>query len=93
MKQLLTISLAASLLFSTGCATILGGRIDHCQTSKAALLKETGAPQRHIRWAAFIFDLILPPGPLINLGIDFLSRGIYKPCEWYMPATILPNTK
>jgi len=83
VKLLTAFMVTASLVFNAGCATVLGGRIDHCQRVKG----DSGTPVRHIRWAAFAFDLILFPGPIINLGVDFLTGAIYKPCEYYSNPT------
>jgi hypothetical protein len=83
-KFLVSIVLIMSIFLSTGCATVFGGHIDHCQRDKEAFTKETGLKTRHIRWGAFILDILIPPS-LINLGIDFATRAIYKPCEWYSP--------
>lgn len=62
-----------SLCFQS-CATLLGGRVDSCQTTRPAV----GGKQREIRPAALIGDILLfPPG----IAIDFISHAMYKPCK------------
>ncbi|HTB06047.1 MAG TPA: hypothetical protein VK806_03765 [Bacteroidia bacterium] len=77
MKKTISALLISSILFSS-CGTILGGKIDHCQTVKG----DSGTPSRAIRPAALIGDIFLGPF-IINLIVDFADGAIYKPCSAY----------
>lgn len=58
-------------LFSS-CATILGGPVTSYQTTKPA----AGEPQREVRVAALIADILLFwPGAIV----DFATGAIYRP--------------
>ncbi len=78
MKKLLFSVLTLAVLLNTGCGTILGGRIDRCQTTKG----ESGTPTRSIRPFALIGDIFIG-GFIINLIVDFADGAIYKPCAAY----------
>jgi hypothetical protein len=74
MKKSLIISFVALGLLASmsSCATVLGGRVTEYQRTKPA----PGQPQREIRSAALIADVILFwPGAII----DFVTGAIYKP--------------
>lgn len=58
------------VLSFTSCATILGGKIDKCQSPDQA--------PRQVRTGYLIADVIFG---LIPLGVDFLTNAIYKPCQ------------
>jgi hypothetical protein len=76
MKKFLTASLLfLSIVSMTSCATIFGGVRDNCQVNRPGY----GQPPRHIRPVAFIGDLIVFPG----LIVDFADCAIYKPCKGY----------
>ena len=78
MKKLLFSVLTLAVLLNTGFGTILGGRIDRCQTTKG----ESGTPTRSIRPFALIGDIFIG-GFIINLIVDFADGAIYKPCAAY----------
>jgi hypothetical protein len=82
MKKLLFSMLISAVLLNSGCGTILGGRIDRCQTIKG----ESGTPTRSIRPFALIGDIFIGRF-VINLIVDFADGAIYKPCVAY------PNPK
>ena len=67
----LAILMAASL---SGCATIFGGPVTECQRTKPA----PGEPQREVRVAALLADIIIF---LPSLIVDFATGAIYKPCD------------
>lgn len=71
IKFLLVVVVASMMLSS--CATILGGRIDNCQSTPP---RNSGKP-RQIRVGWLILDVICG---LIPVGVDFLTTAIYKPC-------------
>src|SRR5579863_4368312 len=85
MKNLISTSLISLALLQSGCGTIFGGRISECQSHRPP----TGQPKRAIRPAAIIFDLLTVYVAPISLGIDFITGGMYKPCEY---VTITPKT-
>jgi hypothetical protein len=62
-----------AIAFSS-CATILGGRIDSCQSTPPS---KSGNP-RQVRAGYLIADVIFG---LVPLGVDFLTTAIYKPCS------------
>jgi len=64
------IVIAAATLSS--CATVFGGAINSYQKTKPA----AGEPQRDIRVAALITDIILFP---LGTIVDFATGAIYKP--------------
>lgn len=89
MKKGLTVILCASLLLSSGCATIFGGKIDECQRTKPA----AGQPARQVRVVALLADILLPLsvaaasggvglGFIIWPAVDFIDNAIYKPCRY-----------
>ena len=56
----------------SSCATVFGGRVSSYQKTKPA----AGQPQRNVRVAALICDIILFwPGTIV----DFATGAIYKP--------------
>ena len=71
-KNLLIVLLASITMFSTSCATILGGPITPYQQTKPA----AGEPIRRIRTIAFLGDLVFG---LIPLLVDFSTGAIYHP--------------
>ena len=73
IKKLLPIG----LLSLTSCATILGGPITPCQTTRP----KVGEEQRQLRVGYFVADIIILP---IGLGVDFITRAVYKPCDGIM---------
>jgi len=74
MKKIIVILCCAVLICSSGCATILGGKVDSCQRAKPA----PGGQSRKIRAGALIADILL--GGFIFPAIDFATCAIYKPC-------------
>lgn len=73
MKKIFKASLICFLALSmTGCATVFGGRITDYQKTKPL----PGQPQREIRVAALIADILLfLPGTIV----DFATGAIYRP--------------
>ena len=73
MKNLFKITLVCLLALSmTGCATVFGGQVTTYQKTKPL----PGQPQREVRVAALIADIILFfPGTIV----DFATGAIYKP--------------
>jgi len=71
MCKLILISLTLSIMiFSSSCATILGGKITSCQTQKDS--------PKQVRVGYLIADIVLGLVPLV---VDFITNAIYKPCE------------
>lgn len=68
------LALAATILFLSSCGTLLGGKIQRCQSYKPAM------EHREIRPWAFAGDMLLAP---VALPYDFYRGGIYKPCNKY----------
>lgn len=69
IKVLAVVLLSISL---TSCATVFGGKI----TPYQRITPGDGQPQRDVRVAALIFDIILFwPGTIV----DFATGAIYKP--------------
>jgi hypothetical protein len=80
MKNIFILFLTSTLLFTQcGCATLYGGQISDCQRHRPP----KGQPSRQIRSFALtcdiIFGLFLFEIPVV---IDFLTKAIYKPCEY-----------
>lgn len=70
-KSMIALALTVAL-FSSGCATLLGGPISEDQKRKP----KPGEPQREVRVLALLADLILfAPGTIV----DFATGAIYKP--------------
>ena len=78
MKKLLVSLSLASLLFSSGCATVFGGKITECQRTKPD--KTKNEPSRAIRVGALVADILLSPIIPLWVIIDFADCAIYKPC-------------
>ena len=69
----LALLLVVAMILSS-CATVLGGQVSTCQRTRPAV----GQPQRSIRAAALIADvLICWPFAIV----DFATGAIYKPCK------------
>ena len=69
----LLLSIAITAMFSS-CATVFGGSVSQCQKTKP----KEGQPQRDVRVAALILDILLFwPGTIL----DFATGAIYKPCD------------
>jgi hypothetical protein len=66
--------LASMTLFTTSCATILGGKVSECQRTKPT----AGQPARKLRVVAFVADVLFGLVPVI---VDFATNAIYKPCD------------
>lgn len=73
-KPILIGILATMTLFSTSCATILGGKVSTYQRTKPT----EGQPARKLRVVAFIGDVIFGLVPVI---IDFATGAIYRPAN------------
>lgn len=71
MKKIIVL-LAITFCLSS-CATVFGGHI----TSEQTIKPKKGDAPRHIRGAAFFFDII--PGCGLGLIIDFADCAIYRP--------------
>lgn len=75
MKKILaSITLTALILMNSGCATVFGGKITECQRTKP----QAGQPQRQVRVAALVIDILCG---IIPLAVDFGTHAIYKPCK------------
>lgn len=61
-------------IFFSSCATVLGGRIDSCQSTPPS----KSGHSRQVRVGYLIADVIFG---LIPVGVDFLTTAIYKPCK------------
>ena len=72
MKKLIVIVLASTML--TSCATVFGGKVTSCQSTKPA-----PGHHRQIRYVPYILDILL--GGPVWLGVDFLTHAIYVPCK------------
>jgi PBP1b-binding outer membrane lipoprotein LpoB len=69
IKIITALIIAATL---SSCATVFGGKVSTYQKTKPA----AGQPQRSVRVAALICDIILFwPGTIV----DFATGAIYKP--------------
>lgn len=66
--------LASMTLFSTSCATILGGKVSDYQRTKPT----EGQPARKLRVVAFIGDVVFGLIPVI---VDFATGAIYRPAN------------
>jgi len=88
MKNLFLSLCLASLVLSSGCATVFGGKITECQRTKPA----PGQPARAIRVVALAADIIVPTvaalsvgvfpfGVIVWTGVDCIDHAIYKPCD------------
>ena len=73
-KQASLMVILAGTLCMQSCATIFGGHITKCQTTKPA----AGQPKRQIRPVPLVLDIF---SGFIWLGVDFLDGAIYKPCS------------
>ncbi|MEI7629140.1 MAG: hypothetical protein WCJ80_12910 [Bacteroidota bacterium] len=71
-KNLLVVLLASITLFSSSCATILGGKVSDYQRTKPA----QGQPARKLRVVAFLGDVCFGLVPVI---VDFATGAIYRP--------------
>ncbi|MCX6300380.1 MAG: hypothetical protein NTY72_14960 [Bacteroidetes bacterium] len=71
-KNLLVVLLATITLFSSSCATILGGKVSDYQRTKPA----QGQPARKLRVVAFLGDVCFGLVPVI---VDFATGAIYRP--------------
>ena len=71
-KTLLIAILAIMTLFSTSCATILGGKVSAYQRTKPT----DGQPARKLRVVAFVGDVFFGLIPVI---VDFATGAIYRP--------------
>lgn len=71
-KNLLTMLLVSMTLFSTSCATILGGKVSEQQRTKPT----AGQPARKLRVVAFVADVCFGLVPVI---VDFATGAIYRP--------------
>jgi hypothetical protein len=71
-KNLLVVLLASFTLFSSSCATILGGKVSDYQRTKPA----QGQPARKLRVVAFLGDVCFGLVPVI---VDFATGAIYRP--------------
>ena len=71
-KTLLILCLASMTIFSTSCATILGGKVSDQQRTKPT----AGKPARKLRVVAFVADVCFGLVPVI---VDFATGAIYKP--------------
>jgi hypothetical protein len=70
IRQILAFTVLAAVLSS--CATVFGGKVSEYQKTKPA----AGQPQRNVRVAALICDILLFwPGTIV----DFATGAIYKP--------------
>ena len=70
IRQILALTALAAVLSS--CATVFGGKVSEYQKTKPA----AGQPQRNVRVAALICDILLFwPGTIV----DFATGAIYKP--------------
>jgi len=67
----LILSLLIIIMMFSSCATVLGGKITTCQE------KKEGEP-RQIRVGYLIADVVCG---FVPLGVDFVTRAIYKPCK------------
>lgn len=81
LRQLLAFGLIATTLSS--CATVFGGHITDYQRTRPL----PGQPQREVRVAALIFDVVLVG--LLGVGVDFATGAIYKPHPRIQPSTAL----
>ena len=71
-KNLVLVLLISVTLFSSSCATILGGRVSTAQRTKP----ESGEPARKIRVVALVADFCFGIVPVI---VDFATGAIYRP--------------
>jgi hypothetical protein len=76
MKKPLFILLITAITLS-GCGDVFGGDISSCQRHAPA----PGQPERKVRPAALIADLVCFPFEIISLPIDLISGAMYVPCE------------
>lgn len=71
-KVLKSLSIGLLVVSMSSCATIFGGPVTEYQRTKPA----PGEPQRKVRVAALIADIVLFwPGAIV----DFATGAIYKP--------------
>jgi len=87
LTHVITVFFAICILSS--CATVFGGKVNNYQRTKPL----PGQPQRPLRVAAFVCDVVLFwPGAII----DFATGAIYRPhpvSEETKPATPIAETK
>jgi hypothetical protein len=67
----LVMGLALISMLFTSCATVLGGKITSCQE------KPQDGGTRQVRVAYIVVDALFG---LLPLGVDFLTKAVYKPC-------------
>ncbi|WP_462266989.1 hypothetical protein [Mucilaginibacter sp.] len=82
-RNLLVLLLAVSI-FTSSCATVFGGHINSYQRTKPL----PGQPQRRLRVAAFIVDIVLFwPGAIIDFATGAIYRPTPAPVDTQQPAS------
>ncbi len=75
MKKITSlVAIVLIALVMSSCGTICGGKISACQKHKPT----AGEPKRQIRPWVLVGDIAFGEIPLI---VDFITGGIYKPCD------------
>jgi hypothetical protein len=72
------------VLFSS-CGMVFGGKLTKCQWEKPEGVR------RQIRPFALIGDILSGPFMIIAIPVDFVTGGIYRPCNY--TKTVKKNFK